>query len=305
MPFDDEDELSPWEQFERAQRQQSPDSLPEAGERLLTFWKSLTMGTFTGHAFGASPTTVARLLKILSDADLLLPRLFGCGAVRTGLWFDPKFAVERAEELEREMGESSVPVETLRQVAEAWRDTPELERVPPLTPHFLMAAMLYWSQGDEFSWSLYQKMLPRIANVQFGELLQRLHMIGSPERVQGVQRTIDAVAKLPVKVAAPVFVRFENREFGLVTKDFGPYVWVEIIRDELKVAPSGRHLATLYRTDQGDAWAVADPSVPERQAFTNIIIGPAEVPDGWVQPEDEPGEPAGPGGDDTQRGSTG
>jgi hypothetical protein len=286
------DELYPWEQYERmkGQGEVTPESNAEAGERLLTFWHQLMMGTFTGHSFEASPTTVARVLKVLSDADLLLTRLLGCGAIRTGIWFDPKYALERADELEEGMGGSNTVIETLRQVAQAWLDTSELRHVPPVTPHFIMAAMLYWAQGNEFSWPLYEKMMPRIFNVKFTELVQRLHLAGDPNRQAEVKATIDRVADLPVKIAAPVFVRFEHREWGFKTKDFGPYVWVEIIRDELKVAPTGRHLATLYRTEEGDAWVVADASVPARQAFTNIIIGPAEVPDGWVQPEDEPAD---------------
>lgn len=296
----DFNELEPWEQWERIKKEaeeQFPESLPESGERLLTFWKNLLMGTSTAAALGASPATIARTLKVLSDADLLLSRLVGFGAIRVGLWFDPKLALERADDLEGKYPDGSA-LATLRSVAEAWQDDPGLEDVPPTTAHFLMAAMLYWAQGNEFAWPLYEKMMPRLFSVTFAELLQRLHMIPGPDsaRMASVNATIDALAAMPVKVAAPVFVRFENRGFGLKTKDFGPYAWVEIVHDELKVAPTGRHLATLVRVPDAEEgapseyWAVADPSVGPREAFTNVVIGPAEVPDGWVQPSEQPEE---------------
>jgi hypothetical protein len=289
----DFDEMEPWEQYEELTRGEAkPEAMAESGERLLTFWKQLMMGTYTGDRYGASPATVARVLKVFSDADLLLTRLVGCGAIRTGIWFDPRFADSQADEIERAQGSDPV-VETLRQVARAWLDEPALAAVPPLTPHFLMAAMLYWSQGDEFAWSLYTKMMPRIFQVHFNELLVRLNLV-RPAQAQHAAGVIDAVEQLPVKISAPVFVRFTGGPARDITKDFGPYVWVEMVHNELKVAPTGRHLATLHFNGGTPCWEVADPSVPGGTFFTNMVSGPAEVPDGWVQPDDEPaGEPGG------------
>jgi hypothetical protein len=301
----------PWEKYERLKKEQWADDVAEGqaatpmsvhGERALTFWHQLATGTFTGGAAGASLTTLARLFKVFSDADLLLVKLFGCGAVRTGVWFDPQFAVEQADEMEKQSGAAHPVTDVLRQIGQSWLDE-GIDGKTPMGPHLLFTALLYWCQGNEFTWANYEAMLPRLFRVTTAELLGRLQLLGTPGRVAQVEETIDRVAELPVKVAAPVFVRFENPAWGLKTKDFGPYVWIEIVRDELKVAPTGRHLATLMRVhDQsvkdegGEYWVVADPSVSRRQTFTNVIIGPAEVPDGWTQPADDSPPAAGTAG---------
>jgi hypothetical protein len=306
VDLEDDDGLEPWKRYEKAKNEQWAEDVAAGqaqtpmsvhGERLLTFWQQLALGTFTGAAIGTTPVALARLLKILSDADLLLAKLCGGGAIRTGVWFDPQFAVERASEAEQAQGGSNPVIETLRQVGQAWIDE-GIEVKTPMTPHLLFCAMLYWAQGNEFSWATYEAMMPRLFRVSPQELLQRLHMLSEPDQQARVQATIDRVAELPVKLAAPVFVRFENPVWGLKTQDFGPYVWIELIHDELKVAPSGRHLATLHRVGDSEYWIVSDPAIPQRQTFTTVVIGPAEVPDGWTQPDDapqpEPNEPSGP-----------
>jgi hypothetical protein len=294
------DDLQPWEQYELLKMQmEDGEDLPDAGRHVLTFWKQILLGTFTGDRHGASPATLARLMKIFSDADLLLPRLAGMGAIRLGLWFDPKFAREQADEMERRDG-ATPQTEMLRQLADAVDEVvARVGPIPPLTPHLLFCAMLHWVQDREFSWAQYEEMMPLLFKVKFTDLIKRLHLGGDPARTEQAMAIAGATAQLPVRICAPVFVRFENRFEGTHSKDFGPYAWVEIVHNELKVAPAGRHLATMFTLagKPDPVWLVADPSVPVHTYFTNVIIGPAEVPEGWTQPDDpEPHDNVPPAG---------
>jgi hypothetical protein len=88
---DDDDELLPWERYEKLVRERIGESAaPQAGEpvdeataceRILTFWKYVLMGTFTGRPVGLDMAALAQLVRYLSAADVLLTQMVGCGAV--------------------------------------------------------------------------------------------------------------------------------------------------------------------------------------------------------------------------------
>jgi hypothetical protein len=288
MAGHEEDDLTPWERWER---ERGP-SCGNLAAHLLELWQRLLTAGFTGGEYGASLVTLARLFKILSDADLLLARLAGHGSVSVGLRFDPAFALSRVNDLSGTPYESHVTTETVREVAMTWMAEGG-ENAPPLTAHFLLGALCNWVEGKPFTWDEYvSRVLPALAKSRTQDLFVRLHLV-DPARLQTVTNTISRIADLPVKVAAPVFVRFEDRyDTSRRTKDFGPYVWVQMIHDELKVAPSGRHLATLAQGGtEPPTWRVSDPSVRRNDRFSDIVIGPADVPAGWTQPDDPENDP--------------
>jgi hypothetical protein len=267
---------TPWDEAER--RRGGPEPEQAAAERLLTFWHRLFSGAFHPGDSGATQVTVARLLKVISDADFMLARLVGHGSIQVGVRFDTRFAADRADELEARLGESSPSIDAIREIAAAWADDLDTAGMPPTTPHLLMAALWYWCQGQEITWAAYRNMLPRLASRSFAQLAVDLHLV-DPALVAAAQARI---SELPVKVAAPVFVRFEDRDSDARTRDYGPYAWTQLVHDELKVAPSGAHIATLM-PGAGDApprWIVFDPAVPDGSTFTDVVIGPAEVSDG-------------------------
>lgn len=283
---EEDDDLTPWERWERRH------ACGPIAEHLLELWKRLLISGFTGGEYGASLITLARLFKVLSDADLLLSRLTGHGSVSVGIRFDPAFALSRVADLAGTPYESHVTIETVREVAMTWIAEGG-ENAQPLTAHFLLGALCNWAEGKSFTWDEYiARVLPALARSGTTDLFTRLHLV-DPARAKSVADTASRMAELPVRVVAPVFVRFEDRyDPARRTKDFGPYVWVQMIHDELKVAPSGRHLATLTRNGtEPPTWRVSDPSVPRSVRFSDIVIGPADVPEGWSQPDDPEHDP--------------
>jgi hypothetical protein len=263
---DDDDELLPWERYEKLVRERIGESAaPQAGEpvdeataceRILTFWKYVLMGTFTGRPVGLDMAALAQLVRYLSAADVLLTQMVGCGAVTLLLTFHPKLAAMRADELEAKGTEGALRLAgTLRRAIDATADS---ERSIPMTSlHLMAAAMLYWAQDQEITWPAYCALLPRLISIPAPELVSRLGLTG------------------PCAPGSPPFVRFENRHTGQVSRDYGPYEWVEVAHDEIKVAPDGARLATAgYPTGDADVTLWTPVDHPSRH-YTNIVIGPA------------------------------
>ncbi|HXS23150.1 MAG TPA: hypothetical protein VN719_02890, partial [Gemmatimonadales bacterium] len=140
------------------------------------WWRDLILGTATldvGHLrrIGATPLLLVRLMKLLSDADLLLTRTTGLGSLRVVLQFHPGDAQEIAEKSAASLPVGHPAAAALRQ---SLADAEEGMGLTTITPHYLLALLARHCDGEVFTPEEFGDMLRQLSTAPTDVLLYRL-----------------------------------------------------------------------------------------------------------------------------------